>query len=252
MGAGEAMNLNPYGIKWNKPVSKMEEATKVIKNLWTEKSVNYSGEFYTLKNAVLMPKPVQKPHPPLWIAGNSKRTMRITGELGDGWFPTALSPDMYREDLKEVNKYANKENDENLGVEPGYLLYTSISEDAKKAWNFGELQARAILLAMGDRLERLGYKGLKSDFDITQSTITDMSGESAKNALNAIKQIPKDAVKSCFAIGTPEDCIESIEKWIDSGVRYFVIISLDPIIRIDKVLKQYHENVISYFKEKKR
>ncbi|MDY6964897.1 MAG: LLM class flavin-dependent oxidoreductase [Halobacteriota archaeon] len=247
MGAGEAMNLNSYGIDWSKPVSRMEEATEVIKKLWTEKTVNYSGEFYNLKDAILMPKPVQKPHPPLWIAGNSPRTIRMTGELGDGWFPTALSPDLYREDLSEVKKYKNKEDDGE--IEAGYLLYTSISEESRKAWGIAEVQARGILLAMGNRLERLGYRGLKGDFDITESTLTDLSAESARDALNVIKQISKETIKSCFAIGAPDDCIAAIERWIDVGVRYFVIILLDPVVKIDKVLKLYGEKVIPYFKE---
>lgn len=254
MGAGEAMNLNSYGIDWGRPVSRMKEATEVIKKLWTEKSVNYSGEFYNLKDAFLLPKPVQKPHPPLWIAGNSPKTIRMTGELADGWFPAALSPELYKEDLNEVRKYSNRRNDDDGGgdgVEPGYLLYTSISEESKKAWNIAEIQARAILLAMGNRLERLGYKGLKSDFDVTQSTLTDLSGESAKDALNVIGQISKKTIEFCFAIGTPDDCIGAIEKWIDAGARYFVIILLDPVIKIDKVLKLYGEKVIPYFREER-
>ena len=62
IGTGEAMNLDPYGVPWSRPVSRMREVIVMIKRLWTEDSVNYEGEFFKLDEAFLSPKPLQKPH----------------------------------------------------------------------------------------------------------------------------------------------------------------------------------------------
>ena len=110
IGAGEAMNLDPYGIKWDKPVSKMYEAVKAVKACWTQPVVNFEGKFFHIKNALVEPKPVQKPHPPIWIAGNSPRTMKMTAEIADGWIPMAppLTPDAYRESLGKILGWAEE------------------------------------------------------------------------------------------------------------------------------------------------
>src|SRR5690348_5908435 len=95
-GPGEAMNLDPYGIDWSKPVSKLREFVTVMKMLWTGKPVTFHGEFYNLDNAILLPRPVQKPHPPVWIAANAPRSLQVTGEVGDGWMPLAESVESYK------------------------------------------------------------------------------------------------------------------------------------------------------------
>ena len=80
-------------------VKKTEEALKLMTRLWTEAEVNFEGEFYSAKGAVLEPKPVQKPHPPLWFGTTGKIMLRLAAEYGGGWIPTDIS-------LGEYEKYA--------------------------------------------------------------------------------------------------------------------------------------------------
>ena len=54
--------------------------------LWTENSVNHESQHYTIKNAVLEPKPVQQPYPKLLFGSSGKRMLRLTGKLGDYCF----------------------------------------------------------------------------------------------------------------------------------------------------------------------
>jgi len=77
-----------YGIPWVKYPERLvslEEAIKIIKMLWQEKEVNFKGEYFTLKNAILEPKPVQKPHPPIWIGGKSNNILKLVAKEGNGW-----------------------------------------------------------------------------------------------------------------------------------------------------------------------
>lgn len=62
----------------------LEEAAQVLKAMWTTDEAVFAGEHYTLAGAITRPKPLQKPHPPLWIAGGGeRRTLRIVAKYGD-------------------------------------------------------------------------------------------------------------------------------------------------------------------------
>jgi alkanesulfonate monooxygenase SsuD/methylene tetrahydromethanopterin reductase-like flavin-dependent oxidoreductase (luciferase family) len=64
-------------------VDKTIEALHIIKRLWTEDSVSYESEYYTLKEAVLEPKPLQKPFPKILFGSSGKRMLRLTGKEGN-------------------------------------------------------------------------------------------------------------------------------------------------------------------------
>ncbi|MBW2313247.1 MAG: LLM class F420-dependent oxidoreductase [Deltaproteobacteria bacterium] len=64
-----------------------DEALRAIRAAWTEDGVQFEGSGYRANGHTLEPKPVQKPHPPIWVGGNSKMAIRRAVELGDGWLP---------------------------------------------------------------------------------------------------------------------------------------------------------------------
>ncbi|MFQ5761522.1 MAG: LLM class flavin-dependent oxidoreductase, partial [Candidatus Bathyarchaeia archaeon] len=59
-----------FGVSKKHSVSRFTEALVVIKSLWTEDSVTFHGRHFTLNNVTMTVKPLQKPHPPIWIAAN--------------------------------------------------------------------------------------------------------------------------------------------------------------------------------------
>ncbi len=91
IGAGNPrseIDYRSYGITSSpigERISKLDEACKVFKALWTEESVTFSGSYYQLQDARPAIWPVQKPHPPLWIGGSGDRVLRITARHADGW-----------------------------------------------------------------------------------------------------------------------------------------------------------------------
>lgn len=64
-----------------------DEAIRAIRAAWTEDGVHFEGSGYRAAGHTLRPKPVQQPHPPIWVGGNSKAAIRRAVELGDGWLP---------------------------------------------------------------------------------------------------------------------------------------------------------------------
>jgi len=74
-------------IPFEKRGELMDEYIRMMKVIWTQKSPSFSGKFFQFKDAHFSPKIVQRPHPPIWIGGESPRAIRRAAELGDGWFP---------------------------------------------------------------------------------------------------------------------------------------------------------------------
>ena len=93
LGAGTGA-YGAYGLNAERRVARFNETLSYIKKLWTEEDLTFEGDFFQIKNANLLPKPVQKPHPPIWFGGNVpaalKRAVRNgTGFIGAGSSSTA-------------------------------------------------------------------------------------------------------------------------------------------------------------------
>ena len=75
-----------YGVDLEKRGARFEEQLAIMKGLWTEERVQFKGTYYSMEGR-LEPKPVQKPHPPLWIGGWGDITLRRAATLADNWIP---------------------------------------------------------------------------------------------------------------------------------------------------------------------
>jgi probable F420-dependent oxidoreductase len=64
-------------------VSRLEESLQIIKQLFTEEIVNFSGKYYTITDLRGVPRPVQRPHPPILVGGSGKRMLSIAARLAD-------------------------------------------------------------------------------------------------------------------------------------------------------------------------
>ena len=68
------------------------EQIQAFKELWTSENPSFNGRFYSFSDISFSPKPVQKPHPPIWIGGHSKSAIKRAARLGDGWMPIGQRP----------------------------------------------------------------------------------------------------------------------------------------------------------------
>jgi F420-dependent oxidoreductase-like protein len=75
-----------YGIEGlDHRVGRLSESLQIIKSLWTEERTNFDGRYYHLDDAIANPKPVQKPHPPIWIGASGESTLRLVARHADVW-----------------------------------------------------------------------------------------------------------------------------------------------------------------------
>lgn len=88
MGAGYLKpEFKALGVDFDNRNDLMDEYIRAMKLAWTGEDFAFEGTGYTAVGNRMLPTPAQKPHPPLWIGGNSKRALRRTVELGDAWHP---------------------------------------------------------------------------------------------------------------------------------------------------------------------
>ena len=84
----EALDLPPFEERG----AVTDEYIRAFKELWTSDSPHFEGKYVNFDDINFLPKPVQKPHPPIWVGGESRPALRRTAELADGWYPLGSNP----------------------------------------------------------------------------------------------------------------------------------------------------------------
>jgi probable F420-dependent oxidoreductase len=130
------------GIGWN-PVEyealgenfkdrgvRCEEQVEVLRRLWTEELVTFTGRWHKITDAGINPLPVQRPIP-IWFGGSDDRALRRLARLGDGWFPLLGPDEKCREMIEKVRRYAREagRDPSAIGIE-GRISYGQGSPEA--------------------------------------------------------------------------------------------------------------------------
>ena len=98
LGIGVGWNHVEYealGVDWKTRGARQAEQIEVLRRLWSEELVSYSGRFHDLKEVNIVPPPVQRPIP-IWLGGSSDAVVKRAARLGDGWMPI-IAPDAQAE-----------------------------------------------------------------------------------------------------------------------------------------------------------
>lgn len=252
VGAGEAMNLLPFGILLDSLFGKLKEAIQVIKMLWSmdyAKPANFEGRFYHLKDAFLQIKPIAKPHPPIYIGAFGPKMLELTGEIADGWIPFSHTPETYRACLEgPIKKGAEKAGRPISKIEPAFLPTTAISLDHEEARKEIERVARRFLVLLPSVLRmvapEISHPG-------APYTLVHWMGHLKAEEMETISKIaegisPELALKTVIW-GTPEDCIGQIEDFIEAGCRHLIFGIKNR--GADEAISLLGNEVVSYFKE---
>ena len=80
----EALGVVPYDERG----AASDEYIRAFKELWTSDAPTFEGRYVNFSDIGFVPRPVQKPHPPIWVGGESPPALRRAARLGDGWYPS--------------------------------------------------------------------------------------------------------------------------------------------------------------------
>jgi probable F420-dependent oxidoreductase len=159
LGVGVGWNNVEYdalGESFTDRGARCEEQVELLRRLWAQPTVTFSGRWHTVENAGIKPRPVRG-RIPVWFGGNAEALLRRVGQIGDGWMPQRPPDDVARDMLDRVRAYARDAGRDpaEIGFEPRLsLAQVPEGERADFAAGWRELGATHLCVAtMGLGLE---------------------------------------------------------------------------------------------------
>ncbi|MFX1259184.1 MAG: LLM class flavin-dependent oxidoreductase [Promethearchaeota archaeon] len=236
IGAGEAMNIDMYGLKRDKAVSKIREYIDLIRKFWTKRKVTYDSGFWgKMKKAWIQIKPVQE-MPPIYIAANGPKMRKLTGELGDGWYPITEAPWTYKEHCQEIVAGAKAVGREPSKIDFVYDCFVAIDdENPENAIKRCEFFKTSCLL-YPEKMNKM-YSSMNLPTDLTLHNF-EMDSNGATELMNCADQIPNSFLQDTNCLGTTDDVIASIEKFKEAGATHMVLMNrVQMLIKFMKYLE---------------
>lgn len=245
LGAGEAMNLDHFGITWNKPLSRMIEFTRMLRDLWLKDKVDYEGKFWGLKNAFLQIKPKRNPVP-IYFGANSPKTREMTAKFADGWLPVSQGPQVYKKHLEEIKKIAESAGRSLENFEPGLYVYVAMAEKYEDALN--QLRRVKSLIAPSPKLIKEAGYDVEIPHHLLEVTYSNlMVTEDGLRFFEEFNEyIPDELAIEFSIVGTPEDCANKVEEFVKAGVRHFVLVNIGPDPRF--VLDMFAKKIVPSYR----
>jgi len=118
-----------YGVNRKTRASRLEEGIEVIRGAWTKEDFSYEGRHYKVKNVRLMPRPVQSPHPPLWIGAGAPKAIARAGRMGCHFMGLAnpAAQQTYDDSLRQAGR-----NPKDFSA--AQLHFTYVGRTTDEAW----------------------------------------------------------------------------------------------------------------------
>lgn len=138
IGRADPKQYAAFGLPLERRVKRFTEGVELVKALWTQPVVDFKGEIFQLEGATMDPKPIQKPHIPIWMGGGAPAVLKRTAAIADGWMGAGGSPLLkYPGEVAILRKEL-----EAIGKDPATFptskrIYVSISE--KPGEGFAEM-----------------------------------------------------------------------------------------------------------------
>lgn len=113
--------------------SRAEEAIKLVKRLWTEEGVTHKGRFFHVENLTIGPRPIQSPHPPIWMGGSAESVLKRVGRMADGYVCGSSAIPELPSTWEKISAYAKAAGRDPKKIEKAALNFIAIDDDKAKA-----------------------------------------------------------------------------------------------------------------------
>jgi probable F420-dependent oxidoreductase len=136
LGLGFGSRENDYRaveIPFEHRGSRAVEQVQLMKRLWTEDNVTFKGKFYNLENLSVGPKPIQKPHPPIWTGGSAGVALKRAGSWADGFICGSSAIPEFPSTWEKIASYAKAAGRDPNKISKAGLTFMAIDEDKSKA-----------------------------------------------------------------------------------------------------------------------
>jgi probable F420-dependent oxidoreductase len=113
--------------------SRALEQVQLMKRLWSEDSVTFKGKFYNVENLSVGPKPIQKPHPPIWTGGSAEVALKRAGTWADGFICGSSAIPDFPSTWEKIAGYARAAGRDPNRIRKAGLTFMAIHDDQSKA-----------------------------------------------------------------------------------------------------------------------
>jgi probable F420-dependent oxidoreductase len=121
------------GVDQRERGARCDEGIVVMKKLWTGERVSHHGRFFSFDDVYMHPRPVQSPHPPLWIGGNAEGAVRRAARFGDGFVPVGQGETAYSELRRRLAAHAAEAGRDPAAIAPAVHLYYCMAASRPEA-----------------------------------------------------------------------------------------------------------------------
>lgn len=236
IGAGEAMNLDPYGIEHPRPLARLREYIEALRALGSSSMagpIEHSGESYTLSRAYLQ-TPADTPPPLIMLAANAPRSRLLAGEVADGWLPIMLTPELLAADLREILDRGDQVGRDMSAFRVAYHVWLGAADSKAAGLSLIARGAKSALLGFPRLATRLGGE-FPDDFDWHS---LEVDASVASRVAATADSLPDSVVRNVAVYGTPQDCAEDIARFREAGVTDFIFRTINPFDELADALPE--------------
>lgn len=134
IGSGGHIDEAIFGYSKERRIRRFTEGIAVMKALWTQTNAQVSGTFWNFEGVAMEPKPVQKPHPPIWFGARSEPGMRRAVRLGNAWMGAgSSSTEVFIKQAAQLNGYLEEAGCDRADFRVSKRIYIAIDDDLGRA-----------------------------------------------------------------------------------------------------------------------
>jgi alkanesulfonate monooxygenase SsuD/methylene tetrahydromethanopterin reductase-like flavin-dependent oxidoreductase (luciferase family) len=253
LGTGRSITedeLGGFGIDPADSRPMWEEALRMIPHMWTEELFSWEGNYFVIPPRPVIPKPVQKPHPPLWVACTQPQTYEIAGRLGLGVLSFGFTApgvmdaivNMYRGAAAQAEPAGKFVNNQFAATTLGVCAPTDEEaiEIGRPAAEFFQRSIDILFVPWGG----------KANAPESYQFYVDMARREAEWR-GSVADFDEQVYNGALVVGTPERCRAVVEKYAEAGVDQLILLAQAgriPHEQVMQTVRLFGEEVIPHFK----
>jgi probable F420-dependent oxidoreductase len=111
---------------------KLDEGMVLMRKLWSESHVTFTGKYYQVEDITIEPKP-GRGHIDLWVGGRTDFALKRVARLGDGWFASRVTPQQFQEGRQKIAEFAKHYGRGDADIEAGAIVFCNVADNSQEA-----------------------------------------------------------------------------------------------------------------------
>jgi alkanesulfonate monooxygenase SsuD/methylene tetrahydromethanopterin reductase-like flavin-dependent oxidoreductase (luciferase family) len=209
--------------------------------MWAAGKYSFDGKFFTMPERNVLPKPYVKPHPPMWVAAGNPGTFEKAAQMGlgvlcfTGGSPAKMAPlvELYKKNIVNAEPVGDYVND-NVAITTSFMCLEDRDEALQWMTRSGNGRQQSLVFHYLDTFPKPPWVPEWPEL-IPDPTV---------------EQIEAGRQSGASVVGTPDDCADALQKWVDIGVDQLIMGpsgSVYPHELLERTVKLFGDEVIPRF-----